>query len=82
MAGTEGGMTGGPPQFLRITAAQCASEAIAGFERGAPLVFPGRPYRLLMTMLPLVPRSVQRRRAANAARRLRQAATSDAAVPP
>ena len=82
VAGTEGGMTGGPPQFLRITAAQCASEAIAGFERGAPLVFPGRPYRLLMTMLPLVPRSVQRRQAANAARRLRQAATSDAAVPP
>jgi uncharacterized protein len=80
VAGTDGGMAGGPPQFVRITAGQCAREALAGFERGAPLVFPGRPYRLLMTMLPFMPRSVQRRQAANAARRLRQAAPGDAAI--
>ena len=80
VAGTEGGMAGGPPQFVRITADQCAREAIAGFERGAPLVFPGRPYRLLMAILPLVPRSVQRRQAATAARRLRQTVRGNAAM--
>jgi len=36
VAGTAGGMTGGPPQFLRISAARCAREALAGFDaRGA-----------------------------------------------
>ena len=40
LAGSTGGMTGGPPQFLRIGAAQCAREALAGFDRGVPLVFP------------------------------------------
>jgi uncharacterized protein len=44
IAGSAGGMTGGPPQFLRISAAQCAREALAGFDRGMPLVFPGRAY--------------------------------------
>ena len=39
IAGSAGGMTGGPPQFLRISAAQCAREALAGFDRGVPLVF-------------------------------------------
>src|SRR5436189_1169639 len=34
-AGTVGGMTGGPPQFLRISATQCAREALAGFDRDA-----------------------------------------------
>jgi len=32
LAGSAGGMTGGPPQFLRISAAQCAREALAGFD--------------------------------------------------
>ncbi len=41
-------MTGGPPQFLRISAARCALEALAGFDRGVPLVFPGRAYRIAM----------------------------------
>src|SRR5437870_3153707 len=31
VAGTAGGMTGGPPQFVRISAAQCAREALTGF---------------------------------------------------
>jgi len=64
----------GPPQFLRITAAQCAREALAGFERGAALVFPGRAYRITIMMLPLLPRRLQRRQAARSAARMRRAA--------
>ena len=71
-AGSAGGMTGGPPQFLRISAAQCAREALAGFDRGAPLVFPGRGYRLAMRALPLLPRRLARAQAARAATRLRR----------
>jgi hypothetical protein len=66
-------MAGGPPQFMRISAAQCAREALAGFDRGAALVFPGRPYRMLMRLLPLVPRRLQRHRATRAATRVRTA---------
>ena len=74
LAGSAGGMTGGPPQFLRISAAQCAREALAGFDRGVPLVFPGRAYRIAMRALPLVPRELSRRQAARSAARLRTAA--------
>jgi NAD(P)-dependent dehydrogenase (short-subunit alcohol dehydrogenase family) len=42
-SGVAGGMTGGPPQFLRISAARCAREALAGFDRGAGLPRPGVP---------------------------------------
>ena len=73
LAGTVGGIEGGPPQFLRISAARCAKDAIAGFERGAALVFPGRAYRIAMTMAPLLPRGLQRRHAARAAARVRGA---------
>jgi uncharacterized protein len=73
LAGTMGGMAGGPPQFLRISAARCAKDAIAGFERGAALVFPGRAYRIAMMMAPLLPRDLQRRQAARAAARVRSA---------
>src|SRR6202035_491407 len=38
VAGSVGGMTGAPPQFLRISAARCAREALAGFDAGQPLV--------------------------------------------
>src|ERR1700693_2408503 len=31
VAGSPGGMIGTPPRFFRITAAQCAQEALAGF---------------------------------------------------
>jgi uncharacterized protein len=71
IAGTAGGMAGGPPQFLRISAARCAREALAGFDAGKPLIFPGRAYRIAMRALPLLPRSLQRRQAASAAARLR-----------
>lgn len=71
--GSAGGMAGGPPQFLRISAAQCAREALAGFERGDALIFPGRAYRFAMRVLPLLPLWLRRRQAANAAARLRAA---------
>jgi hypothetical protein len=73
VAGSVGGMTGAPPQFMRISAARCAREAIAGFDRGAALVFPGGAYRIAMRMLPFVPRALQRRQAAKSAARLRSA---------
>lgn len=71
VAGSAGGMTGGPPQFMRITAARCANEALGGFDRGQPLVFPGGAYRMAMRLLPLVPRGLQRRQAASSAARAR-----------
>jgi short-subunit dehydrogenase len=74
LAGSAGGMTGGPPQFLRISAAQCAREALAGFDRGAPVVFPGRAYRIAMRALPLLPRELSRRQAARSATRIRSTA--------
>jgi uncharacterized protein len=74
-------MTGGPPQFLRISAARCAREALAGFDAGKPLVFPGRAYRISMRALPLLPRSLQRRQAASSAARLRSQAAHAAAGP-
>jgi short-subunit dehydrogenase len=73
VAGSEGGMAGGPPQFLRISAAQCAEEALAGFDRGAALVFPGRAYRVAMRLLTFFPRWLRRRQAAQSAARLRMA---------
>ncbi len=77
VAGSEGGMTGGPPQFLRIGAGQCAREALAGFDHGAALVFPGRAFRVAMTLLALAPRRLQRRQAAQSAALVRRG-TNDA----
>jgi uncharacterized protein len=71
VAGSVRGMAGAPPSFLRISAAQCAREALRGFERGEDRVFPGRAYRFLMRMLPLFPLRMRRKRAANTAARLR-----------
>lgn len=81
VAGTAGGMTGGPPQFLRISAARCAREALAGFDRGAPLVFPGRAYRAVMHLVPLLPRGLQRRKAGQSAARFRSRGAGAAAGP-
>jgi short-subunit dehydrogenase len=67
------GLAGGPSQPLRISAEQCAREAIAGFERGQAMVFPGSAYRAAMLLQGLVPRAVQRFLARKLARRLRQA---------
>jgi hypothetical protein len=74
-------MTGGPPQFLRISAAQCAREALAGFDRGVPVVFPGRAYRITMRALPLLPRELLRRQAARSATRIRSTAKGPASAP-
>jgi short-subunit dehydrogenase len=71
VAGSPGGMIGTPPRFFRITAAQCAREALAGFERGEARVFPGRGYRFVMKMLPLFPLWMRRKQSANIAARLR-----------
>lgn len=71
-AGSTGGMSGGPPQWLRISPGRCAREALAGFDRGTALVFPGRGYRLLMHLLPLLSRAAGRRRAARTALPLRK----------
>jgi uncharacterized protein len=71
VAGSKGGMVGAPPQFMRISAAQCAREALAGFDRGTALVFPGGAYRMLMRLLPLFPRRLRRSQAARSAARLR-----------
>jgi short-subunit dehydrogenase len=49
-----------PMRLLKISAEQCAREAIRGFERGQPLVFPGAAYRLLMTFQMVTPRWLQR----------------------
>ena len=72
-AGSVGGMAGGPPPFMRIDAATCAREAIAGFDRKAALVVPGRVFRVAMAVLPLVPRPLVRWRAARAAAGVRGA---------
>lgn len=70
LAGSPGGMIG-TPRIFRITAAQCAREALAGFERRKARVFPGRAYRFLMRILPLFPLWMQRKQAAHLAARLR-----------
>jgi uncharacterized protein len=75
------GMAGGPPQFVRISAKQCAREALQGFERGKAVVFPGASYRMMMRLLGVVPLSLQRQVARRSARRLRgplQAPRTDA----
>jgi hypothetical protein len=62
---------GGPPRLVRISAAQCAREAVAGFDADRPLVHPGVAYRLLVRAGGALPREAQRRVLAPAARRLR-----------
>ncbi len=74
VAGTAGGMTGGPPQFLRISAARCAREALMRLRGWQAPCLPGRAYRTAMRVLPLLPRSMQRHQAASAAARLRSQA--------
>jgi short-subunit dehydrogenase len=71
VSNSPGGMVGAPSESFRISAAQCAREAVAGFERGEARVFPGRAYRFVMRVLPLLPLWFRRRQAAQAAARLR-----------
>lgn len=60
VAGSEGGMVGEPPVDVRISAEECAREALAGLRRGRPLVFPGRRYRALMTAADALPLRARR----------------------
>lgn len=59
------------PSWMRISAERCAREAIEGFERAAPLVYPGLTYRWMMRLASLVPRPLMRAGGLVAARRLR-----------
>ncbi len=76
-AGREDGIAGGPPQFLKVTAARCVRDALAGCDRGEALVFPVRAYRTLMVSLTLLPRALQRRQAARSATGLRRMASGE-----
>lgn len=59
-AGIDSETGGGLPPAMKITAEQCAREAIAGFEKGEALVFPGRAYKVLMAAQSILPRPLQR----------------------
>lgn len=49
-----------PRPFFQVSVEQCAREALAGFERAEPLVYPGWGHRWVMTWLPRLPRVVRR----------------------
>ncbi|RKG99828.1 SDR family NAD(P)-dependent oxidoreductase [Corallococcus sp. CA053C] len=46
--------------FFELSLRQCAREALAGFERGEALVYPGLGHRWMMRLLRLLPRSFKR----------------------
>ncbi|QSQ15773.1 SDR family NAD(P)-dependent oxidoreductase [Myxococcus landrumensis] len=46
--------------FFQISARRCARDALAAFERGEPLVYPGLGHRWVMRLLPLLPRALKR----------------------
>ena len=70
-AGIEGGAIPGQGIF-RITAQECAADIVQEFEKGTPVIFPGRNYRWLMKVQPLMPRWLFAAQVAQAARKLRQ----------
>ncbi len=63
-----------PPAWMRISAARCAFEAIAAFERGLPRVHPGLMHRWMTRLSAILPRRVRRASGLGAARRLRHGA--------
>ena len=70
VAGIEAGATPGQSVF-RITAQECAAEITREFEKGSPVIFPGRNYRWLMKAQPLMPRRLVAGQVAQAARKIR-----------
>ncbi|MCP3162228.1 SDR family NAD(P)-dependent oxidoreductase [Myxococcus qinghaiensis] len=46
--------------FFQISLERCARAALAAFERGEALVYPGWGHRWVMRLLPLLPRAVKR----------------------
>ena len=78
VAGINGGAMPGQ-SILRITTKECAMDIVSEFEKGSPVIFPGRNYRWLMKLQPLMPRRFVTAPVAQAARRLRAVGESDAA---
>jgi uncharacterized protein len=70
VAGIKGGATSGESVF-RITAQECAADIVREFERGSPVIFPGRSYRWLMRVQPLMPRRLVAKQVEQAARKIR-----------
>ncbi|MFY0567790.1 SDR family NAD(P)-dependent oxidoreductase [Archangium lansingense] len=70
VAGT-GERAGRVPAWMRISPAQCAREAIEGFDRAQPLVYPGFAYRWMMRLSSLMPRGMHRAAGLPGARKLR-----------
>lgn len=68
----------GARPFFHVSAERCAREALAGFERGAALVYPGRAHRWVMTLLPRLPRAVRRALGRRAARDLQERSGAEA----
>ena len=58
--------------IFRITAQECAADIVQEFEKGTPVIFPGRNYRWMMKVQPLMPRRLFAAQVAQAARKLRQ----------
>jgi short-subunit dehydrogenase len=67
----EGGATPGRGIF-GISAEDCAREIVQEFEKGSPVIFPGRNYRWMMKAQPLVPRRLITRQVVEAARKMRR----------
>lgn len=61
VAGSQGGMPGGPPRSMQISSQQCAQEIVRGFEQDNALILPGRRLRWLMSFYMLLPWGLRRR---------------------
>ncbi len=70
IAGIDGGVIPGQRLF-RITASECARDILRQFERGAAVIYPGRNYRWLMRLQPVIPRRMFISQITKAARDLR-----------
>jgi len=70
VAGIQGGASPAQSVF-RITAQECATDIVREFERGSPVIFPGRTYRWLMKVQPLMPRRMVVGQVAQAAHKIR-----------
>lgn len=57
VAGVESGEM---PSFLKLSAEQCAEEALQGFSQAKAIIIPGQVMRLTMGLVRLLPRSVMR----------------------
>lgn len=59
-AGMTSAASAGLPPVFKISAEQCAREAISGFDNGEAVVFPGMAYKALMAVQSVAPASLQR----------------------